>query len=75
MISINVFLNEHNIKIVWLDSQERESLTKDHLQINYCFMPAKENGTVNVQINTTYFIISKSFGSETLIFRAIFHER
>lgn len=38
-------------------------------------MCEEEKGTVNLQINKTYFIISKSFGSETLIFRAIFHER
>lgn len=48
---------------------------KDYLQINYCFMLEEEKDTVNVQINKAYFIISKSFGSETLIFRAMFHER
>lgn len=35
----------------------------------------EEKGTANLQMNKTYFIISKSFGSETLIFRAMFHER
>lgn len=38
-------------------------------------MLEEEKSKVNGQINKTYFIISKSFGSETLIFRAMFHER
>jgi len=52
-----------------------EKSYKRYLQINYCFIFEEEKGIINVQINRTYFIISKSFGSETLIFRAIFHER
>lgn len=43
--------------------------------MNHWFTCEEEKGTVNLQMNKTYFIISKSFGSETLIFRAIFHER